>query len=512
MFAIQSEIAAAIAEALKINLLAAGQSVPVAQKPTGPSLPAYELFLQARPLIQGRTRAGLEAARGLLDQALKLDPNYAPALAAKAQAVLFLLNNQWYGYGDFTLDQAHAIAEPLLDKALALDPMLAEAHAAQSQLHPEQRQFQLAEAALAKALMLNPNLSDALIRQAGTLGGAGRLRESLAVLQRVDAIDPLNVANLTRLNGALRESGKLNEAQVVTARLLRAFPDNPQSFWAQASDSLDAGHLAEAQVPAARALALKSNSAPLLNAWMYYSLGEFDRMLSLQGAPESLTQTLIALGRNDEAEAAARKRFASAPENRDVVHDLLGTLAWAGRFDEVITLYRERLRDLEALDWSFGSAKRIGFVAIDPFVAITAAQRATGDKSGLTESLALWRKRLDFQREQGYASGAFVMMESRYFALADEPAAALKALTQAIDLRLPRPAARPRSGFHRTARRPRIQGPAHPHDRADQHRARQARHGATSVSLTQGLKRRESVPDGWGAPVDALVGATNMRR
>ena len=433
VFAIQSEIAAAIAEALKINLLAAGQSVPVAQ--VAASLPAYELFLQARPLIQGRTRAGLEAARGLLDQALKLDPNYAPALAAKAQAVL-LLNNQWYGYGDFTLDQAHAIAGLLLDKALALDPMLAEAYAAQSQLYSQQRQFQLAEAALAKALTLNPNLSEALLRQAGALGSAGSLRETLAVLQRVDAIDPLNVANLTRLNGALRDSGNLADAQAVTARLLRAFPDNPQSFWAQASDSLDAGHLAEAQVPAARALALKSNSAPLLNAWMYYGLGEFDRMLSLQGAPESLTQTLIALGRNDEAEAAARERFASALGNRDAAQDLLGTLAWAGRFDEVNTLYRERLRDPGALDWSFGSAKRIGFVAIDPLVAIAAAQRATGDENGLAETLALWRKRLDFQREQGYASGAFRMIEARYFALADERAAALKALTKAIDLGL----------------------------------------------------------------------------
>ena len=433
VFAIQSEIAAAIAEALKINLLAAGQSVPVAQ--VAASLPAYELFLQARPLIQGRTRAGLEAARGLLDQALKLDPNYAPALAAKAQAVL-LLNNQWCGYGDFTLDQAHAIAGLLLDKALALDPMLAEAYAAQSQLYSQQRQFQLAEAALAKALTLNPNLSEALLRQAGALGSAGSLRETLAVLQRVDAIDPLNVANLTRLNGALRDSGNLADAQAVTARLLRAFPDNPQSFWAQASDSLDAGHLAEAQVPAARALALKSNSAPLLNAWMYYGLGEFDRMLSLQGAPESLTQTLIALGRNDEAEAAARERFASALGNRDAAQDLLGTLAWAGRFDEVNTLYRERLRDPGALDWSFGSAKRIGFVAIDPLVAIAAAQRATGDENGLAETLALWRKRLDFQREQGYASGAFRMIEARYFALADERAAALKALTKAIDLGL----------------------------------------------------------------------------
>ena len=46
VFAIQSEIAASIAEALKINLLDAGQTAPVAQ--AAASLPAYDLFLQAR--------------------------------------------------------------------------------------------------------------------------------------------------------------------------------------------------------------------------------------------------------------------------------------------------------------------------------------------------------------------------------------------------------------------------------------------------------------------------------
>ena len=51
VFAIQTEIAASIAEALKINLIDAGQTAPVAQ--VAASLPAYELFLQARRLIQG---------------------------------------------------------------------------------------------------------------------------------------------------------------------------------------------------------------------------------------------------------------------------------------------------------------------------------------------------------------------------------------------------------------------------------------------------------------------------
>ena len=255
VFAIQSEIAGAIAEALKVNLVAPGQAAPVAQPAA--SLPAYELFLHARRLIHGRTRSGIEAARQLLDEALALDPDYAPALAASAQAVL-LQNNQPAGYGDIPPEQAAALAQPLLDRALALDPKLAEAHAAQGLLFNQQGDSARAEAALVKALALNPNLADALHWQAGLLGDAGRLRDQLAVRLRLAGIDPLNVANLLSLNFTLRDSGKLAEAEAVATRLLRAFPDNPQGYGARAFDLLGAGRLAEAQEPAARTLALEA--------------------------------------------------------------------------------------------------------------------------------------------------------------------------------------------------------------------------------------------------------------
>ncbi len=425
VFAIQSEIAASIAQALKINLLAAGQSAPVAQ--AAASLPAYELFLQARPLIQGRTRSGLEAARGLLEEALKFDPNYAPALAALAQTVLHLRSGSG-GYGDIPLDQALAIAGPLLDKALALDPTLAEAHAVQGLIFTDQRDFARAEAALTKALAQNPNLPDALHWQAILLERSGRLRESLAVRQRLDAIDPLNVGNLVSLGGRLRDLGKLTEAQAVTARLLRTFPDYQQSLAARGSDLYDGGQLADAHVPAARMLAIGSNWAPLANAVIHYRVGDFDRVLSLQGIPTFRARALLALGRSDEAIADLREQLAATPDDLDAGETLLTTLTGAGRFDEALALYRERWGDIKALDADVGPTES------GPFEAIAAAQRATGDKKGLAETLANWRGRLDFWREQGYASGEFVMTEARFFALADERAAALKALTQAIDL------------------------------------------------------------------------------
>jgi TolB-like protein/Flp pilus assembly protein TadD len=427
VFAIQTEIAGSIAEALRISLVGPDQAAPVAQ--AAASLPAYDLFLQARRLIQGRTRSGIEAARKLLDDALALDPDYAPALAAAAQAVLLLNDEGVRGYGDIPLDQAVVIAQPLLDRALGLDPDLAEAHAVQGMLYSMQRDSPRAEAALARALALNPGQSDALNSQAGLLGNAGRLREALATRRRLAELDPLHVANLQGMSWALLESGKLAEAQAAAVRLQRAFPDNPQGFADEAGILITSGRQAEARAPAARALALAPGDAiaQRVDAWLYYTLGDFDRVLSL---PDIRFHggALIATGRVDEAVAEARERLAAAPDDHNATTDLLFTLSQAGRHDEVLALYRARWGDLDGIDARFGTG------AYQVQAPIAAAQHALGQHEALAETLAHWRERLAFLRGQGYAGRNFPITEARYLALAGERAAALAALTKAIDL------------------------------------------------------------------------------
>jgi TolB-like protein len=427
VFAIQTEIAGSIAEALRVSLVGPDQAAPVAQ--AAASLPAYDLFLQARRLIQGRTRAGLEAARELLDEALALDPDYAPALAAAAQAVLHLNDGVLSYGGDIPLDQVVAMAQPLIDRALALDPALAEAHAVQGLLFSMQRDFVRAEAALARALALNPGQSDALLWQAGLRGHAGRLREQLAAQRRLAELDPLNVANLLGMSWALLESGEVAEAQAAAVRLQRTFPDNPLGFTAEAVMLITSGRLADARAPAARALALAPEYAlgHLVDAWLHFVLGDLDGILSL---PDTRIRgwALMATGRVDEAVALARDLAAAAPGDHDAARNLLFTLSQAGRHDEVLALYRARWADLDGIDARFGTGE------YQVQAPIAAAQHALGQHEALAETLAHWRERLAFLREQGYAGRDFPITEARYLALAGERAAALAALTEAIDL------------------------------------------------------------------------------
>jgi TolB-like protein/Tfp pilus assembly protein PilF len=427
IFVIQTEIAQAIANALRVSLAGPGEAAPVAH--IAASIPAYEAFLQARRLIQGRTRAGIEAARALLDEALTLDPDYAPAHAAAAQAVL-LLAALPTSYGDIPLAEAVAAAQPLLDRALALDPQLAEAHAVQGLLFLQQRDFARSETALDRALALNPSQSDALNWRANNLSTAGRLRERLAARRRLAELDPLNLANLANLALVLMQSGEPDEAAAVAQRIQRGFPDSPSGFFREAQGLAAAGRLAEARVPAARALALAPDNAIVQASVgsVYYVRGDFERVLTLP-ASRLHGPALLALGRIDEAVTAARERAAAAPGDIAAAYFLLQTLALAGRHAEVLAYYQERWDDLAGLEAGFG------FDGVTAELApIAAAQRALGQHEALAETVQRWGERLAFLREQGHADSWFRFIEASHQALAGERAAALAALAEAIGL------------------------------------------------------------------------------
>ena len=79
VFAIQDEIARAIAQALRIRL-SPQEEMTVAQKPTE-NLQAYDFYLRGRNYLR---RENLEFALQMFEQAIKLDANFALAHAGIA--------------------------------------------------------------------------------------------------------------------------------------------------------------------------------------------------------------------------------------------------------------------------------------------------------------------------------------------------------------------------------------------------------------------------------------------
>jgi len=153
VFAIQTEIASQIVDALRLELRGAGpggQGVELRQLPTQDPR-AYELFLQGRHLWRQRNGPAVTRATELLTEAVTLDPEFAEAHAALANAWFVL---QVYASTNATTSQDRAIAAA--KRARALDPSLAEPLAVEGMIAGNLGRWSEAERLLRKAIELEP--------------------------------------------------------------------------------------------------------------------------------------------------------------------------------------------------------------------------------------------------------------------------------------------------------------------------------------------------------------------
>jgi serine/threonine protein kinase/cytochrome c-type biogenesis protein CcmH/NrfG len=134
VFALQEQTALKIAEALNLHL--SPQETEAVKRRYTQNPQAYQEFLMGRSLFAHEDQAqSLEAARKHFEAALKLDPNYAPALAG-------LSHVEGYYYRDIDSNPAHKKrADELARQALAIDPQLPEAHVALARSYGEDYQY-----------------------------------------------------------------------------------------------------------------------------------------------------------------------------------------------------------------------------------------------------------------------------------------------------------------------------------------------------------------------------------
>ena len=123
VFAVQSDIARRIASALQTTLTPQEQA-RIESKPTE-NLEAYELYLKARFAWNRRTAGEVQRALDLLREALELDPEFALAHAALADAYVIL-----GVYGTRAPESVFPTARAAALRALEIDAGLAEPHAA----------------------------------------------------------------------------------------------------------------------------------------------------------------------------------------------------------------------------------------------------------------------------------------------------------------------------------------------------------------------------------------------
>src|SRR6266403_1566626 len=153
IFAVESDIAASIAEALQAKLTGAERRA-IATQPTT-NLEAHQLYLQGRYHWRNFLAPGYERVRECFEQAVTLDPSYAPAYAGLSLYYSFAAAN-----GIFPPD-AWPAGEENMEKALQLDPTLGEALNSLAAVNIYyKRDWTAAERAFKRGAELNPNFAD----------------------------------------------------------------------------------------------------------------------------------------------------------------------------------------------------------------------------------------------------------------------------------------------------------------------------------------------------------------
>src|SRR5438552_2768029 len=234
IFAVQSEIAGAVAKQLKVALLGNnGQTsqLTTAATPSNQNVEAYNALLQGNFYFNRRTAEDNRKAIGYSEEAIRLDPRYALAYAMLSRVAMNLATN--YAGSIATKEQQEAIAKARASakSALDLDPNLAEAHSAQGGiLRLVDFNFAEAEAEYRRALELAPQNPVVTSNLADLISTLGRLDEGVALQQRAIALDPLRSAAHLALALYLTPLGRYDEAEAAVRKAIALQPQDATNY------------------------------------------------------------------------------------------------------------------------------------------------------------------------------------------------------------------------------------------------------------------------------------------
>lgn len=260
LWTVRDEIARAVTDELKVKL--------VGLKPARrPNPDAYNAFLQGQYLISQPSEKNLTKAVTSFQQAVKLDPGYAPAWLGLGDSYGRLADG---GYAP--LQETYGKAQQAVDRAIALDGDLGSAYAVRGwQKMMFGWDWHGADVSYHRALALDPNNVRA-IEGAGALAKVlGRLDEAIALYRRVTSIDPLRAGGFCNFGLVLHFAGRNEEAEVALRKALELAPDLPLAHSYIARIKLAQSNLQEALAEAEKEQ--DTIFRPQVLALVHYALG-----------------------------------------------------------------------------------------------------------------------------------------------------------------------------------------------------------------------------------------------
>lgn len=219
VFAIQTEIAVAVADALRATLSTAEQR-RLEYTPTE-NLAAMEAYYLGKQLLEERSRESLFAAVEYFEKVIELDPRYALAHSGLADA--YMLLPEYTPTVD--MREARERSEAAADRALELGPEEPEvlASAGWNRLI-HYYDWADAERLLRRALQIEPNNSGALHWLSHVLSWQGQHTEALATAERALEVDPHTTLMAMNLAYIRADASLFDQA---IARVLESIEEDP---------------------------------------------------------------------------------------------------------------------------------------------------------------------------------------------------------------------------------------------------------------------------------------------
>ena len=251
---LQQQVAHAIADEVKVQLTPQEQTQLSSPRPVDPA--AHEQYLKGNYLNKG-TGAQQRKAKEHFEEAIRIDPNYAPAYAGLAD------------YYWSTLDLAPRDGMPKAKenalKALELDPNLAQAHAELAAIHfYGDWDWAGADKEFRRALELNPGDSDSHRYYSFFLAALGRGKDALAESAKAQELDPFSISAQVNAGFVLYFAREFDKAIDQCRKALDVDPNSVGAYDCLGSSYLAEGKYEEAIAASEKASNLSNGDPPRL--------------------------------------------------------------------------------------------------------------------------------------------------------------------------------------------------------------------------------------------------------
>ena len=250
IFAIQREIATAIADQLQVSLSGAEQARLVGEGTA--STEAYEAYLRGRYFWNQRTAESIQTAIREFQRAVDLDSNYAEAYSGLADSYLIIDNYVFRTMPDYRTNSQLGLAAA--QRAVSLRPDLGMAHASLGFGFWMVGDWENADRELERAIELNPGYAIGHMWRAWVLSSTGRADEAVGPAQRALELDPVSRVISLVSGEVLLFAGRMEEAIEQLRKTIGLAPE-----WA--NPWFDLGH----------ALLIEGRYDEGLEAWLNYA-------------------------------------------------------------------------------------------------------------------------------------------------------------------------------------------------------------------------------------------------